>query len=139
MVNMTSKVWALVLVILLPAVLIVAGVSTWQYEWSRSRRAIQQAKDALEQDINHSLPNADKAAVLEFLNKRGIRHHETEEAEAKVAYQHPWYLGSTVVVDARTADTDTGLFQCSLYIEFKFDKNAKLLGYRDRPSCSGPF
>jgi len=52
------------------------------------------------------------------------------------------YYGSERIVEARSAETDTGIYplgSCSFSIIFRFDKDGTLQGYSDKPSCKGIF
>ena len=93
----------------------------------------------LERDIeSHLPPSSALPSVVEFLNQRSMRHTDLERMDGAVAA----YYGSERIVEARSAETDTGVYPlggCSFSIIFRFDKNETLQGYSDKPSCKGIF
>jgi hypothetical protein len=95
------------------------------------------AKRSFEKDVEQNLPvGADEGRAIEFLKARRMRY---TELDAKVAMRHrePWYSDAANTIEAiTTTEVSTSLFDCSMFVELKFDKNKKLIGYRDKMPCT---
>jgi hypothetical protein len=132
-----SRVIAIALII--ASVVVIAAIGALRYASDHSAATLLKAQKLLEKDIDsHLTPGSALPSVEEFLNKRSMRHTDLEHMDGAMAS----YCGSEHVIEARSGDTDTGIYpfgSCSFLIIFRFDGNGTLQGYSDKPSCKGIF
>ena len=126
------KILAIVRIVSSAAVILTIGAL--HYLEGRSAVRLQKAQNLLEKDIeSHLRPGSPLASVEEFLNQRLMRHTDLEHVGDAQAV----YYGSENILEARSADTDTGFYLkgCSFWVVFRFDKNGALQGFTAKPSC----
>jgi hypothetical protein len=93
---------------------------------------------SFERDIEQNLPlGTGEGRAIEFLNAHRMRHVDFEE-KAFTGHHETWYNGATGTIEAiTTTKIGTSLYDCNIFLELKFDKDKKLIGYRDRMPCTG--
>jgi hypothetical protein len=119
------------------------AASIWFYAKTYSRRIFREARESFEFEVNRDLPQgSDESRVSEFLNARRIMYGHIEpnpnvrdDPTRDVWLFDPWYKNANRVIQGNGPWIRPPLGQCRIVMEFKFDKNAKLLGYRDHPTC----
>lgn len=123
--------------------LIVAARAGWRYAERRSSVTLSEAKNSFERSINNDLPlRSDKSRAVQFLNAQKMRYVELPLQNGQLWYQSNdlWYRGAAESIEAiTTTPTETPLYACNIHVDLKFDDSSKLLGYRDRMSCTGPW
>jgi hypothetical protein len=134
---MRSKRQIVGIVFLVLAALVIGCISAWHYAYGRSRATLRHAESSFEKDVEQNLPlGTDQSRAIEFLKARRMRY---TELDARIAtWRHePWYNDATDTIEAiTTTEVRTSLFDCSMFLELKFDKNKKLIGYRDKMPCT---
>ena len=130
---------AVAIILIVASALAIAAMGALRYATAHSASTLHKAQMLLEKDIeSHLPPSSALPSVVEFLNQRSMRHTDLERMDGAMAA----YYGSERIVEARSAETDTGIYplgSCSFSIIFRFDKNGTLQGYSDKPSCKGIF
>ena len=130
---------AVAIILIVASALAIAAMGALRYATVHSASTLHKAQMLLEKDIeSHLPPSSALPSVVEFLNQRSMRHTDLERMDGAMAA----YYGSERIVEARSAETDTGIYplgSCSFSIIFRFDKNGTLQGYSDKPSCKGIF
>ena len=125
--------------------LVIAGLvlvckAAWHYAYRRSRATLLNAESSFEKDVEQNLPlGTDQSRAIEFLKARKMLY---TELDAKIATWHhePWYNGAAETTEAiTTTEISTSLYDCKMFLELKFDKDKKLIGYRDNMPCKGPW
>src|SRR4051812_8719896 len=103
------------------------------YAYPKSRAVLQQAKEMFDTDLNKIPVGSSKQRALEFLTADRVSHYEYDQYHSS----DPWYSGAVTLIEGSTIETTrTPIMDCRMFVEFKFDKGQKLLGYRDRWLCS---
>lgn len=117
------------------ALLIIIAYSYLSYTKRRNRLVYQQTHESLIQDVHRTLPTGSgKAVVLQFLKVHSIRYYDFDPASAfgkGTVIDDPWYGGASGSVKGGT----DWIGNCRLEVEFKFDEDDKLMGYRDKSTC----
>jgi hypothetical protein len=116
----------------------VSCITAWHYADRRSWATLRAAQASFEKDIGQNLPlGTGEGRAIEFLNAHRMRHGDFEE-KAFTAHHEAWYNGATETIEAiTTTKIGTSLYDCNIFLEMKFDKDKKLIGYRDRMPCTG--
>ena len=124
---------------------IVIGLAWWwRIAQLRSGAIMRAADESLEHEIQNAVPpGSGEVAVQEFVKTNGMT---SSSAVEKVSMDHaryqvdPWYNGAVTVIDAtKQKSIKTPLVYCSMFMQFKFDGNGKLLGHRINPICTDNF
>jgi hypothetical protein len=128
------------IVFLVLAGLVLGCKVAWEYANRRSAATLREARASFETDIERNLPlGTDESRAIEFLSTHGMRY---DKIEAKDAWWHnePSYHDAAETVEAiTTTKISTSLYDCNMFLELKFDEDKKLIGYRDKMPCAGPW
>jgi hypothetical protein len=127
-----KKIVILIMTFLLASVLAIARFS---YIRRHDHIRYHQTRENLGNDVNRNLPvGSEKPLVLQFLKEHSISYYDFDPKSAfgkGTAITDPWYASTAESVKGAT----DWIGICRIEIEFKFDKNNRLLGYRDKPTC----
>ncbi len=130
---------AVAIIVIVASAFAIAAMGALRYATVHSASTLHKAQMLMEKDIESHLPAGSAlSSVVEFLNQRSMRHSDLEHMDGAMAT----YYGSEYIIEARSGDTDTGIYplgSCSFLTIFRFDKNGILQGYSDKPSCKGIF
>ena len=108
----------------------------WRYKDLEASTSLQLAACKLEKDIDHRLPvGSDDSSVRRFLDDHHIVYAEIDVDPNMLS--DTWYVGAIRTIDAQTAFVQLPSGACRTFIQFKFDKDSRLVDYRDHPSCKG--
>lgn len=137
---MNRKLRVIGIVFLVLIAVVVGCIGAWHYADRRSWATLRATRASFEKDIGQNLPlGTDEGQAIEFLNAHRMRHDEFEE-KTFTWHHEPWYNGATATIEAiTTTKIETSLYDCNIFLELKFDKDQKLIGYRDRMPCTGPW
>ena len=112
-----------------------AVIARFSYIRRRDSIRYHQTKEGLENEVIRYLPSrSEKPVVLRFLKEHAVPYYEFDPKSAfgkGAAINDPWYAGALASVRGST----NWIGICRIEVEFKFDKEDKLLGYRDEPTC----
>ena len=125
------------------AILASGVLGVWWYYKLRTKTILRQERANLLLDITRSLPTGvHDSKVQAFLYERKIAYgviepHPTIPGDwVKDDWlADPWYRDTTKTIQANGPWIKAPLATCRMFLEFKFDKEGKLLGYRDQPAC----
>ena len=119
------------------ALFVLGGLAICQYQYRHSRAVMQQARNSFEKDLASSLlAGSDVNRVLEFLKFHRMTYTDLGEPVYRDAR---WYQDADKTMEAKGPELKTSVLNCAIHLELKFDKNSKLLGYRDSMPCTGPW
>lgn len=129
-----------VLTALIAASAVVLTVCLWTYLSWRSPKVFRRAKESLETEIQRALPVGTKVQEVQtFLDSHQISYVEIDpnrnEAEKDTWANDTWYSGAALSFQGATPYINTIVAKCRFELEFKFDANDRLMGYRDNGAC----
>lgn len=111
------------------------------YAQLSSRRLFRHAQESFELDVHRDLPvGSPEDQVRGFLDRRGLAYAEINERNdgpylSASRNSDSWYTDTFKVIQGHTSYISAPRFLCRISFEFKFDKQEKLLGYRDQLTC----
>lgn len=114
----------------------VAGAiaGAWRYCESRNRQTFANLKQSLESDIKRDLPaGVEGWRVRNFLDAHGMGYGEFDSKT--IWHGDSWYSDTGKIIQTNSEWIGSITSKCRLDVQFKLDKDEKLLTYRDHGSC----
>jgi len=103
---------ALAIILIVASALAIAVMGALHYATVHSASMLQKAQKFWEKDIeSHLPPGSALPSVVEFLSQRSMPHTDLEHMDAAMAT----YYGSEHIIEARSGDTDTGIYPAAVH------------------------